>query len=362
MKNLLKILSLLTIAGFILTACEGPMGPEGPAGKDGIDGVAGKDGVDANQTCTLCHTGSADLENKLAQWGRSLHANGENAAYANRAGCSQCHVSQSFLESVAKGSTADLSVQTDPMQINCYTCHEIHTTFTADDWALTKPGAETLVLQYAGAAVTWDQGNSNQCAACHQARNVSPAPVIDGADFAVTSSRIGVHHAPMTNFMLGKIPFELAGTAYPTSNPHLAADGCISCHMAKPYGYQAGGHNMGVTYDSHGTETLLTTGCLVCHTSNTAATITTKMNTLKAEVEDKLADLEAQLTAAGIYNATTELANTGTYNANVVLAYLNFNAVVEDKSMGAHNPPYIKTLLDNSIAELVDLGYPVPVK
>jgi len=41
----------------------------------------------------------------------------------------------------------------------------------------------------------------------------------------------------------------------------------------------------------------------------------------------------------------------------VVVAYLNYNAVVEDKSMGAHNPSYIKTLLDNSIAEMVDLGY-----
>jgi len=300
MKKLLKILSLLTIAGFILSSCEGPMGPEGPAGKDGADGADGKDGVDANQTCTLCHTGSAELENKLAQWGKSMHANGENAAYANRAGCTQCHVSQSFLESVAEGSTANLSVQTDPMQINCYTCHKIHDTYTDDDWALTKPGAQTLELQYAGAAVTWDKGNSNQCAGCHQARNISPAPVIDGEDFTIATSntRIGVHHAPMTNFMLGKIPFEFTGDAYPTSNPHLAADGCISCHMATPYGYLAGGHNMGVTYDSHGTETLLTTGCLICHTSNDAKTITAKFNTLKAEVESKLSQLQGQLTAA----------------------------------------------------------------
>jgi hypothetical protein len=318
------------------------------------------DGKDANETCTLCHTGSADLENKLAQWGKSMHANGENAAYANRAGCSQCHVSQSFLEYVAEGSTENLSVQTDPMQINCYTCHKIHDTYTADDWDLTKPGATTLNLKYAGTTLTWDKGNSNQCAGCHQALDVTPAPVLDGDDFAITNTRIGVHHGPMTNIALGKIPFEIPGEEYPASNAHLGSTGCIACHMATPYGYLAGGHNMGVMYDRHGTETLLTTGCLVCHTSSTAANITTAMNTLKAAVEGKLEDLEAQLTAAGIYNATTGLANTGTFKANVVLAYLNFNAVTEDKSFGAHNPGYIKTLLDNSIAEMVDLGYAVP--
>jgi len=355
MKNLLKLLSFLTIAGFMLASCEGPMGPAGADGKDGADGIAG---VDANETCTLCHTSSASIELKQAQWSESLHATGENAAYANRAGCVQCHTSQGFLEAVAEGSTANVSVPSNPMQINCYTCHKIHDEYTDDDWALTKPAAEPLILKYAGATITYNKGMSNQCVACHQARDVSPAPVLNGPDFAITSSRIGVHHAPMSNFLLGKIPFETPGTTYPTSNPHSPADGCISCHLATPYGYQAGGHQMGMTYSAHGgPETLNSTGCLVCHTTNTAATIATKYATLKTEVQTKLTTLEDQLIAAGIYNSTTELANTGTFKANAVLAYLNFNAVMEDKSLGAHNPGYIKTLLDNSIAAMTALGY-----
>jgi len=351
MKNLIRFLSMLSVAGFILTSCEGPMGPEGAAGADGINGI------DANATCTECHSNSAVIELKQAQWEESLHATGENAAYANRAGCVQCHTSQGFLEYVAEGSTAAISVPDEPMQINCYTCHEIHKTFTAGDWELTKPGAQTLEVKYAGADVIWDKGSSNQCAFCHQARAVSPAPVINGSDFAITNSRIGVHHAPMTNFILGKIPFELTGTAYPSSNPHSTGSGCISCHMSKPYGYLAGGHNMGMSYDAHGTETLNTTSCLVCHTSNTAATIVTKYATLKTEVSGKLATLEAQLIAAGIYNSSTALAKTGTFKANAVLAYLNFNAVMEDKSLGLHNPGYTKALLDNSIAAMTALGF-----
>ncbi len=38
MKNLIRLMSLLTIAGFFLTSCEGPMGPAGANGKDGANG------------------------------------------------------------------------------------------------------------------------------------------------------------------------------------------------------------------------------------------------------------------------------------------------------------------------------------
>ncbi len=354
MKNLFKLISLLLTGGFLLASCEGPMGPQGDPGKDGTNGT---NGIDANQTCTECHTSSATIELKLAQWSESVHATGENAAYANRTGCVRCHTSQGFLEYVAEGSDADISIPTDPMQINCYTCHSIHKTFTSDDWALTKPGAEALILQYDGATVTYDNGNSNQCVGCHQARDVSPAPVLDGPDFIVADTRVGVHHAPMANFLLGKIPFELPGATYPTSNPHTGDNGCITCHMATPYGYMAGGHNMGMTYSAHGgPETLNNKGCLTCHAD--ATSLATNFTALQALVSAKLDTLRSQLTAAGIYDPASALAAKGTYNANAVLAYLNYDAVTQDKSLGVHNPGYIKALLNNSIQEMVVLGYP----
>jgi len=351
MKNLIKLLSLLFVAGFIITSCEGPAGPAGENGKDGADGI------DANATCTTCHNNDAVIETKQAQWSNSLHATGENAAYCDRDGCLQCHTSQGFLEAVATGSTTGLTIPSDPMQINCYTCHQIHTTFTTDDWTLTKPGAETLILKYAGASVVYDNGNSNQCVACHQAREVSPAPVLDGPDFEITNTRIGVHHGPQSTFLLGKIPFELPGTAYPTTNAHFGDNGCITCHMATPYGYMAGGHQFGMTYSQHGgPEMLNTTGCLTCHDA------VPDYETLQTTVSAKLAELQAQLTAAGIYDPDSELAIKGTFNANAVLAYLNYDAVLQDKSEGVHNPAYINALLDNSITAMTDLGYPPPTK
>jgi hypothetical protein len=128
--------------------------------------------------------------------------------------------------------------------------------------------------------------------------------------------------------------------------------------MSAPYGYLAGGHNMGVWYDSHGTETMLKTGCTTCHSN--ATTLTTMIASLTGDISNKMAALEAQLVAAGVYNTTTELANTGTFDANAVLAYLNYNTIKEDRSNGLHNPEYIRVLLDNSIAALTALGYPAP--
>ena len=115
---------------------------------------------------------------------------------------------------------------------------------------------------------------------------------------------------------------------------------------------------MGMTYSAHGgPETLNAPGCLTCHTTNTATTIATKFATLETEVTDRLATLKTKLIAAVIYDVSNDLAKTGTFKANAVMAYLNYNAVIEDKSFGAHNPTYIKTLLDNSIAAMTTLGF-----
>ena len=353
MKKSLKFAALVVSAGLIMASCEGPMGP---VGEDGAKGDKGDPGTTFG--CAECHNPSSPMSAFSAQWSESTHAKGGNAAYANRAGCVQCHTSQGFLEYLAEGSTANISVPSDPMQINCATCHKIPQTYSAADWALTKPGAETLEVKYAGADVVWNKGNSNQCVFCHQSRAVSPAPVVNGADFNIANSRIGPHHGPNANLILGKTPFELPGEAHPSTNPHSTASGCLTCHMSTPYGYQAGGHNMGVWYDNHGTETMLRTGCTTCHTN--ATNLDAMIADLKSDITGKMARLESQLIEAGIYNSTTGLAKTGTFKANAVLAYLNYNTIKEDRSNGIHNPGYISTLLDNSIAEMVALGYADP--
>jgi thiosulfate dehydrogenase len=41
--------------------------------------------------------------------------------------------------------------------------------------------------------------------------------------------------------------------------------------------------------------------------------------------------------------------NTGTYPANIVAAMLNWQAIAEDRSLGLHNPAYVKAVLTNTL-------------
>ncbi len=96
---------------------------------------------------------------------------------------------------------------------------------------------------------------------------------------------------------------------YPTTNAHTGDAGCITCHMATPYGYMAGGHNMSMTYSAHGgPETLNTNGCLTCHPSRQRLQLSANFAALEEEVTTKLETLKAQLIAAGIYDTSNDLA------------------------------------------------------
>ncbi len=93
MKNLIKLLSILTVAGIILTSCEGPMGP---AGKDGVDGAAGANGKDANETCKECHNPTT-VDAVAVQFEFSKHSYGEAAfEEAGNTGCTPCHTQEAF--------------------------------------------------------------------------------------------------------------------------------------------------------------------------------------------------------------------------------------------------------------------------
>ena len=333
----------------VIAACEGPMGP---AGEDGVDGTNGTDGT---AKCSTCHNNSATIVAKQLQYENSLHAMGENAAYANRPApandCAKCHSSQGFLDFNADGTfnTAYSSTMQykDVQQPNCYTCHETHKNFDETDWDLTYDGTHNLLLDN----TAFNKGSGNLCSKCHQARAVSPMPVVGGADVALTSTRWGTHHGPVANVLTGTGLYKTVGSAtYPTTAPHYAADACVTCHMANSYGDLGGGHTMNIEYDVHGTATLNLEGCVACHADLTA--LKTKITTLQADVTAKLATLEGLLITANIYNPTTGLNKTGSFTANVAGAFLNYQSLKEDRSFGVHNPAYTKALLDNSIQAL----------
>ncbi|MCF7796248.1 MAG: hypothetical protein K9N11_01600 [Lentisphaeria bacterium] len=341
-KSVLLVFSLALLMMFAVS-CEGPAGPPGADGQDGTDGV------DANATCTECHDNSQAMFAREIQWAASTHATGGNFE-RNSGDCAVCHTSQGFLGNLdgSYDATADGAMISNPAPPNCYTCHNIHDSYTDDDYALTVSGAIELM----NVSETYDFGKASVCASCHQGRTVDPWPVAGGADIAITSSRYGLHHGPQANVFAGEGLFD-AGSGYSGNGAFthagLIEDACVTCHMAEPYGVQAGGHTMKMGYDYHGSLVLNTAGCVDCHTADEAET---KMDDLDAEIQGQLDSLKTLLDATGATAPGSDSSVPGTYSAVVAGAVLNYKALTEDRSLGVHNPAYVRYILSSTITAL----------
>ncbi len=342
----LTFLSIAFVSGMILmSSCtkEGPAGatgaagPQGPAGEDGINGIDGTAG------CIVCHDGgqSQGIFAQAMQWEASTHATGGNFNRNDR-DCGTCHTSQGFLANLE--GTYDGNVE-DPNPINCYTCHNIHDTYTSSDLALTTTSAVTLLLN--GAEV--DLGKGNLCANCHQNRLPDPMPVLGGPDVTITSGYWGAHYGAQAAVVGGTGGFEFGSGYLSSSHGTLLENTCVDCHMAEADGVSMGGHTMGITATSYGRTSVNSAGCVACHPDSGA--LNAKMATIATEIDGLEADLKALLMTAGVLDATSHVIPQ-TMTATYAAAIINLNLAHYDGSHGTHNYLYIKTLLTNTIAEV----------
>jgi Zn-finger protein len=263
--------------------------------------------------------------------------------------CAVCHTHQGFLERMDTGEWAYSAGRVDDAApMNCRTCHMIHTTFTAADYAFTADQP----VQFRVADVTYDfsvdtenaNNNSNLCAQCHQSRlRDGQMAVIDGPDVTFTSTHYGPHGSTQGDMAAGIGFYDFEGTNDGGAHAHQTdarTSGCTTCHMADGSLY-AGGH----TFDMGNN----TTGCEVCHTD---VEDFDKFGGQTA-VQGMLDELGVLLEASGAahYDAVDGEWHPvpGTYPANTVAALWNFFGVINDGSLGVHNPPYIKGLLRGSI-------------
>ena len=342
----IKLLSMLFSAALVVSliviaACT-KEGPQGAPGKDGENGINGTDGT---ATCGVCHDNSETIETKIGQWATSYHAT-SGLQMENATGCAPCHTSQGFKEVVVTDSTAVAVSPENPSNINCYTCHKIHDTYAANDLELRVTTARTSWL----AKTTNDFGTGNICAQCHQPRNAYPIPDVTNPldSFTVTSTRFGPHHGPQSSTLTGTA-YYLVGTGYNNSSHAGIENTCVTCHMASAVGYYSGGHTWKVYSSEEGSYNLA--GCAPCHT---AAEAQSNIDALQPEITDLLTQLGALLQTAGIYNpnGTSGTAVKGKYTNKVAGAYWNMESVIEDKSLGVHNPKFVRLILQNSIASL----------
>lgn len=341
MKAMKILCLLLLIPAFLLVGCEGdegpagPAGPTGPAGEDGNDGTDGTPGDITN--CTACH--STDQFYQIqAEYSYSGHALGEYVDYAGgRSYCGPCHSHEQFIQTLEVGSV-DGNIL-NPSAIGCETCHIIHETFQPADYALR---ASDPVAMMWDETVVLDMGdNSNLCINCHQSRRAEPNVSDPGAEFEITSVHYGPHHGPQVNVFAASGFAEIAGdAAYDGSE---GAHSCVRCHMSEYADAGAGGHTWTPDAENH---------CFDCHDQAFVDAIT-------GPVQTKLDTLRDLLLATGIIEEDTEDPGhyhpvLGTYPMVEAQAFFNWIGLVEDRSLGLHNPDYVNALLDNSIAALQD--------
>jgi hypothetical protein len=294
--------------------------------------------------CTACHNETAVITGKQAGLSGAVHGTGEAYMRGTSAGCAGCHSGGAFSAMVAAGLTPDTVEAGDPnpTRQDCRTCHQIHTSYTVADWALKTTAPLKL---YAFENVTFAGGKGDLCANCHQPRRVIAAPDADG-NIRVSSSHWGPHHGPQSAMLLGTGGAGLEGV--PSFHYRLVGDTCVTCHI---------GANASHTFKS------VSASCDVCHTpEDDLAGAQTAVADLITQLRDLLvakgllaAEEEWGINENGVIEAVVVGYHpvVGTYPAAEAQALWNYIFIaIEDGSLGVHNTPYTKALLNASIAAL----------
>jgi len=364
------------LATFIFASCEGPIGPPGA---DGLDGTDGEDMT--SSTCLACHAGTV-MEKIEGEFYSSQHALGDIAVdYAGgRSYCAECHSHQGFVEFHTFGSIAEDYAAPEAWQ--CGTCHGLHESMDSTDYAFRAGGAVTLED-----GTVLDEGNNNTCLNCHKSRRgdgyyddataaftEDETYVDDGEEdeytdtkaaalageiewgpaggiaydnlvdtiiitfdvptthVYISSTHAGPHHGDQGNVWAG------VGAAGSVTESAFAAHagGCVACHMGPESGhsFKPEGGNCNVTG---------------CHSAVPEAA----MDAIAVRLEAIAIELDA---IHAVHIDGTWVSGDPLFGAvHPVLAsvtraefqaFWNFMTVMEDRSLSAHNPTYVKALLD----------------
>lgn len=340
-KKMLVILGTLVIAAALITACggkpePGPAGPAGPAGPQGPQGEPGPALTVQDLTCTQCHNDTTIIVSKVGQFREnSVHGTGEAFIRGETTACAGCHGTEGSKARINAGLPPhDPSVEgvTNVSAMDCRTCHNIHMTYTSDDWALTG-GGQPVKLEYSDG--TFEGGAGNLCANCHQIRNTKPE-FVDGS-LEITSGRFGTHYGVESQMLLGEGGLgDVAGE--PSMHYQKVENTCVACHMGEENNH---------TYLPQAKR------CQACHSDAENFDI----NGVQTEVAAMLEELHTLFVDKGMLNPETNLwiasANAPLKVPEAVAqAMWNYKFVTYDASNGVHNPQYAKDLLEAALATM----------
>jgi hypothetical protein len=281
-------------------------------------------------TCTDCHNDTTLITGKKTAWSESMHGTGTAYLRGTSADCAGCHSGGGFSAMVAAGLTPDTVEAGDPnpTRQDCRACHQIHTSYTATDWALETTAPVAL---FALGGAIYDGGKGNLCANCHQPRGTIGAADPNGM-ISVSSTHWGPHHGPQSAMLLG-----LGGggdvIGRPSAHAMLVRDTCVTCHIGK---------------DNKHTFEPDVSACQTCHSDAEDFDI----DGVQTEVGALIAQVGDLLVAKGLLDEEGHPV-VGDYPAAEASALWNYIFIAnEDSSLGVHNPGYTKALLNAAVEAL----------
>ena len=362
--NLIGYLMIILSSFLFIQCTSDPIA--GPAGTDGTNGIDGTDGVDGVgvQECIACHS-DTHRDGINDAYLTAKHATGTSWAYAGtREDCAACHNNEGFIDYIETGGVA-VGGYNIANPLNCNGCHDKHRSFDfaedGNDMAVRTLDAvdfrvfaedDTLddyVLDYGNA--------SNLCANCHQPRTGIPKADENGK-YKNTSTHWGPHHGPQTALLEGLLGAYTTFTIYEAipavkEAKHRTDTGaCVDCHME------------GTTDGSYGhTWEPALNNCSNCHTTpadqlevtglaDDMTTLAGLLEQVKGEALDSNNDPISGSEVVGIVHDDHPV--KGYFDIKAAEAAWNYLYILEDKSMGIHNPNYAKSIIKNSVANLQD--------
>jgi hypothetical protein len=327
-----------------------------------------------SEVCGVCHTD--DHHPTYDDWAESGHGTGdyaaevyeEIAAGTNFTSCGACHSGDYFYlgrlggastytaggypghpatigNNYKQGTPAE-----DLARITCAVCHDPHQkTGKASnpdegrDFQLRFDEVKAVTATNTIAA-TNDPTRFNLCGQCHHAR--------DRTWLQTGATSREPHPSAQSNFFFGEMPLPVASPdpiVVSRVSFHVSAENqCVTCHVYRApiqegIAPAVSGHTFEVSFN----------GCVGsgCHTSATGAE--NLYNGLKAEVEGRLAHLEASLDAWAAaassswqYTASGGTANQATLPSGIQKARFLLAFVEGSSGEGVHNPGYMRDCLE----------------
>ena len=259
--------------------------------------------------------------------------------------CFQCHVGQAFLSRVlnngAKIGPADVA---DPKGITCAVCHDPHGEINPAQHFLRLYGATTIRAN--GQNRTVNAGKAAVCYNCHNANNALPDITVDP-------------HGNESLMVEGVGGYEY-GDATPVVVTHgdRVTDKCVTCHMTAANGTT---HRRRLINDGvYNTAGCSTTGC---HQPGTGLALPATGDRFdfmgkRAEIQALLGQLQVRINTLTGHstNETIRINYTNNFAAGKLTALnraaYNYLFVFRDGSVGVHNYPYAKKLLNASLHDL----------